>query len=233
VIPLRDTVPRRRVPLVTWLLIALNAAVFLWELSLGARSGTSLATWGFVPARFLAHAPGGAADLPARLLPLVTSMFLHAGWLHLLGNMLYLHIFGDNVEDALGHLPFLGFYLLSGAASALVQALAAPSSEIPMVGASGAIAGVLGAYFVLYPNARVVTLLPLVVFIRIVEVPSFFFLLFWFLLQFLSGAISLGSASAAQGGVAWWAHVGGFAAGLALGLLVRVSRAAGRGRRRG
>ncbi len=146
--------------------------------------------------------------------------------------MLYLHIFGDSVEDALGHLPFLGFYLLSGAASALVQALAAPSSEIPMVGASGAIAGVLGAYFVLYPNARVVTLLPLFVFIRIVEVPSFFFLLFWFLLQFLSGAISLGSASAAQGGVAWWAHVGGFAAGLALGLLVRVSRAAGRGRRK-
>ena len=143
-------------------------------------------------------------------------MFLHGGWMHILGNMLYLHIFGDNVEDMLGRGRFLAFYLLCGAASFLAQILFQSHSMVPNVGASGAIAGVLGAYFLLFPRARVLTVIPLFIFFPVVEIPAFFFLGIWFLIQFLSGAASLGASSALSGGVAWWAHIGGFVAGMVL-----------------
>ncbi len=155
-------------------------------------------------------------------------MFLHGGWLHIIGNMLYLYIFGDNVEDILGHGRYLAFYFMSGAASFLVQILFNAHSMVPNIGASGAIAGVLGAYLVLFPRAKVVTLLPLFIFFTVVEIPAFFFLGIWFLLQFLSGAASVGRGDAFSGGVAWWAHVGGFVAGI-----VFLALLAPRGVRRG
>jgi membrane associated rhomboid family serine protease len=151
---------------------------------------------------------------------LFTSMFLHGGILHVAGNMLYLWIFGDNVEDRLGHGRFLAFYLACGLAAAVAQAYISPDSTIPMVGASGAIAGVMGAYFVLYPHSRIVTLVPLFIFIQIIEVPAIFFLGIWFLMQFLSGIGSIAeTADGARGGIAFWAHAAGFVAGL-LGVLV-------------
>lgn len=222
-IPLRDTVPNRRIPVLTWILILVNAAVFLWELSLGAGLEARITTYGFIPARFFAVS--SHAGLIERFLPVLTSMFFHGGWLHLIGNMLYLFIFGDNVEDTFGHVLYLLFYLGCGTVSALVQSFAAPGSSTPMVGASGAIAGILGAYFVLFPNARVVTLIPIFIFFQIIEIPAFFFLLFWFLLQFLSGALTISSAPV-DGGVAFWAHVGGFATGLGVSLLYRIGSAA-------
>jgi len=223
VIPLRDTVPRKSVPVVTWALIAVNVAVFVWELSLGSGLGAEVARLGFQPARFFGEA-SPPLDAASRLLPLVTSQFLHGGWLHLLGNMVFLAIFGDNVEDALGHVVYLVFYLASGAAACLIQGFVSPESAVPMVGASGAIAGILGAFFLLFPTARVLTLVILFVFFPIVEIPAFFFLLYWFLLQFVSGAGLFGLAGAAGDGVAWWAHVGGFAAGLTVALAVRIAR---------
>lgn len=223
-IPLRDTVPRKSVPIVTWALIAVNAAVFAWELSLGSGLGAEVARLGFQPVRFIGADPSHL-DAVSRFLPLITSQFLHGGWLHLAGNMIFLAIFGDNVEDALGHVLYLVFYLLCGVTACLTQGFASPTSTAPMVGASGAIAGVLGAFFLLFPTARVLTLLILFVFFPIVEIPAFFFLLYWFLLQFVSGARLFGLAGAAGEGVAWWAHVGGFAAGLTVALIVRVARA--------
>jgi membrane associated rhomboid family serine protease len=152
-------------------------------------------------------------------------MFLHGGLLHLAGNLLYLWIFGDNVEDELGHGRYLVFYLGSGILAALLQGVLSPSSTVPMIGASGAIAGVLGAYFVLHPRARIVTLVPLFLFFPLVEVPAWLYLLFWFLMQFWAGTSSLASGSGAEGGVAWWAHVGGFVSGLLLLALLRPARA--------
>jgi membrane associated rhomboid family serine protease len=201
VIPLRDVIPTRTTPFVTVSLIAVNAAVFLFQLSLGDGVVAFVRSFGLVPAEF-----SWAAVL--------TSMFLHGGLLHFGGNMLYLWIFGDNVEDRMGHGRFLAFYLLCGLAAALAQTLSSPASVIPMVGASGAIAGVMGAYFVLYPRSRIVTLVPIFVFIHIIEVPAIFFLGVWFLMQFLSGVGSLGAGTADTGGIAFWAHTAGFAAGL-------------------
>ena len=201
-IPLRDVIPSRTTPVVTVGLIAVNAAVFLYEQSLPAPDlDAFVMTFGLVPLHF---SPGAV----------LTSMFLHGGWLHVLGNCLYLWIFGDNVEDRVGHGRFLGFYLACGATAACVQVWMTPESAVPMVGASGAIAGVMGAYFVLFPHSRILTLLPIFFFIQIVEVPALVFLGFWFLIQLLSGMGSLGvETSADVGGVAFWAHVAGFAAG--------------------
>jgi membrane associated rhomboid family serine protease len=224
-IPIRDTVPRKTVPVVTWSLIAINVAVFVWELSLGPALGGEIARLSFQPARFFGAGPQADLDAVSRLLPLITSQFLHGGWLHLAGNMIFLAIFGDNVEDALGHILFVLFYLFCGAAACLTQGFSQPASTVPMVGASGAIAGVLGAFFLLFPTARVLTLFILFVFFPVVEIPAFFFLLYWFLLQFVSGARLFGLAGAAADGVAWWAHVGGFAAGLSVALVVRIARA--------
>jgi membrane associated rhomboid family serine protease len=146
----------------------------------------------------------------------ISAMFLHGGWLHLLGNMLYLHIFGDNVEDVLGRGRFLFFFLAAGFASFIVQVVLVPQSMVPNIGASGAVAGVLAAYVFLYPRARVIAVIPLIFFFPLVELPAWFFIGAWFLLQFLSGAATLGTAAALSGGTAWWAHVGGFVAGAVL-----------------
>lgn len=168
--------------------------------------------YGLIPYRFLHLFTTDAMEL---LTPLF-AMFLHGGWLHVIGNMLYLFIFGDNVEDILGHGRYLAFYLVCGVASFAVQILFQSNSMVPNVGASGAIAGVLGAYILLFPRARVVTLLPLFIFFTVVEIPAFVFLGIWFLIQFFSGAASLGRTSALSGGVAWWAHIGGFLVGMLL-----------------
>jgi membrane associated rhomboid family serine protease len=155
---------------------------------------------------------------------ILVSMFLHGGWAHLLGNMLYLWIFGDNVEDRLGHLKYLVFYLACGWAATLAHAWANPQSAMPAIGASGAIAGVLGAYLVIFPRARVLTLIPLGFFLRLTELPAVIVLGLWFVLQLFSGVASLGARTAEAGGVAWWAHIGGFAVGLAVGFAVRALR---------
>jgi len=215
VIPLRDSIPSRTWPVVTYLLIGLNVWVFLYEVALGPDLEAFIHTWGFVPADYfaLARVPDAGAE---RYLPLVTSMFLHGGWMHLIGNMMYLWIFGDNVEDRLGHLRYLLFYLLAGLGAALVHAYLHPESTVPTVGASGAISGVLGGYLLLFPHARVLTLVPIVfIFVQIVEVPAVIYLGFWFLMQLVAGTLAVALADGA-GGVAWWAHVGGFAVGLIL-----------------
>ena len=193
-------------------LIALNSAVFLYQLSLGEQLTDFVYAYGLIPFRFLHMVPRD----PAELLTPLSAMFLHGGWGHLLGNMLYLHIFGDNIEDRLGHGRYLLFYLACGVLSFLAQVAFQPHSMVPNVGASGAIAGLLGAYFLLFPRARVLTLLPLLFFFPLVEIPAFFFLGIWFLIQFLSGASTIGRTSALAGGVAWWAHIGGFIAGMLL-----------------
>ncbi len=210
-IPLRDNIPSRTFPAVNYALIAANLVFFLYQLSLGAHTERFLHAWGMVPHAFFSS----QESLPHRLAPFVSSMFLHGGWLHVLGNMLFLYIFGDNVEDRMGHGRYLLFYLLCGMCAAAAQLWSAPESRLPMVGASGAIAGVMGAYFCLYPRARIVTLVFLFIFIDFIEVPAFFFLAIWFILQFLSGASASASGSAA-GGVAWWAHIGGFVSGVIL-----------------
>jgi len=221
-IPIRDTIPSERVPVVNYFLIAVNLLLFLYEVSLGEDLLPFLYRYAVVPARLLGGGPGSAGAL---FTP-VTAMFLHAGWFHVLGNMLYLYIFGDNVEDAFGHARYLLFYLACGVASFAVQIAFQRASAVPNLGASGAIAGVLGAYFLLYPRARVVTLLPLFVFFTFVEIPAVVFLGLWFLMQFASGAASLGRP-AGTGGVAWWAHIGGFLAGI-----VFLNLLGGRGGRR-
>ena len=222
-IPLRDSVPARSLPGVTWALIGVNVFVFLHELALGPGLDEFLRTWGFIPARYFHLAVTDPGNWAGRTLPLVTSMFLHGGWAHLLGNMLYLWIFGDNVEDRLGHVRYLVFYLLSGMAAGLAQAYLYPDSAVPTIGASGAISGVLGAYLVLFPTARVLTLIPLLFFFPVVEVPAALYLGFWFLMQLLSGVLDLGLGGGG-GGVAVWAHVGGFLVGMALVPLLRRRR---------
>ncbi|MBI2962689.1 MAG: rhomboid family intramembrane serine protease [Deltaproteobacteria bacterium] len=217
-IPLRDNVPSQSIPFVTYALIALNVAAFWYELQLGGALERFLGTFGLVPLRFQA-----ARDPFARFVPVYTSMFLHGGWLHLLSNMLFLHIFGDNVEDRLGHLRFLFFYLGCGTIAALVQVNMLPQSALPMVGASGAIAGVTGAYFVFFPRARVLTLVPVFVFWEVVQVPAVLFLLLWFVMQVFYGMSAL--AGAQNGGVAWWAHIGGFGGGAAGAWLLAPRRA--------
>jgi membrane associated rhomboid family serine protease len=208
VIPLRDVIPSRTTPYVTVALVVINVLVFLYQLSLGELVNEFVFDFGLVPADFA-------------WVNVLTSMFLHGGFLHAAGNMLYLWIFGDNVEDRMGHGRFLAFYLLCGTAAALAQTVMVPDSPVPMVGASGAIAGVMGAYFVLYPHSRIVTLLPIIIFWQIIEVPAILFLGIWFLMQLLSGVGSIATATGGEpaGGVAFWAHVAGFAAGL-LGVFV-------------
>ena len=212
-IPLRDDNPSSIAPVVTIGLIVACVLMFLWELSFGASSQRVIYALGVVPASLL-----GRGDLPAELTwvppwaTVFTSMFMHGGWMHLIGNMLYLWIFGDNVEDSMGHGRFVVFYLLCGIAAVLAQALPDPNSTVPMVGASGAISGVLGAYLLLYPHARVLVVIPLGFILQTMRVPAGIVLLLWFGLQLLSNAM----AQAGQGGVAFRAHIGGFVAGMLL-----------------
>ena len=210
-IPLRDENPSDTTPVVTHALIALNVFAFLYELSMGSYLGYFVRGWGLVPER-LALAFTGAEPLPPALLTVFTAMFLHGGWVHLIGNMWYLWIFGDNIEDRLGHVRFLAFYLLAGVVSAVLHSLANPGSPIPTVGASGAIAGVLGAYAFAFPRARVVTLVPLLIFLQIMALPALVVLGLWFVVQLFTGSFAL--VTGATGGVAWWAHIGGFAFGV-------------------
>ena len=207
--PISDVIPSRTVPFVTVGLIIANALVFLYMITLpDAMLERFVATYAVVPAWF---------SVPT----LFTSQFLHAGWMHIIGNMLYLWIFGDNVEDRLGHFRYLLFYLGAGALAAILQVLFNPFSAVPMLGASGAIAGVMGAYFVLYPQSRVLTAVFIIIFFDVIEIPAVFFLGIWFLMQLLSGFGSLGVTNAASGGTAFWAHVGGFVAGVIVGLVLR------------
>jgi rhomboid family protein len=204
--------------------IVINVLVFFWELSLApGQLDAAIEVLGFVPRRFFGWEQAGGAPLdPWRFLPLLTANFLHGGWLHIIGNMWFLGVFGDNVEDRLGHLRFVVFYLLCGACSMLIQGLVVPGSRVPAIGASGAIAGVLGAYLVLYPSARVRTL----VFIFIVDLPAVVFLGVWFLTQLMNGSASLSpTAAEAAAGVAWWAHIGGFVVGMGLCVLLRRTEA--------
>jgi membrane associated rhomboid family serine protease len=216
-IPLRDDNPTTLRPVITVGLIVLCVLAFLWQLSLGARGEQAILALGVVPAvLFGLSAPLTDAAAPA-LLTIGTSMFLHGGWMHLIGNMLYLWIFGNNVEDAMGHTRFVLFYLVCGAAAVFAQALPAPQSTIPMIGASGAISGVLGAYLLLYPHARVLVLIPLGAFTQLVYLPAMLVLGLWFGLQLLSTLM----ADPNQPGVAFGAHAGGFVAGMLLVPILR------------
>jgi membrane associated rhomboid family serine protease len=213
--PLRDTIPSRRAPVVLWLLIVANALVFLYELQLGEPGlEKTLQRYAIVPVRLDLTPHGFLAD-PASFATLVTSMFLHGGWLHVLGNLWTLGIFGDNVEDRMGKLRFLVFYLVCGVLAGAVHVYFNPGSAVPTIGASGAISGVMGAYFVMYPRARVITLIPLLFYPLFVELPAFVFLGVWFSAQLLSGTAALSAAEEA-GGIAFLAHVGGFVAGVLL-----------------
>ena len=205
-IPLRDVIPSRTTPYITITIITLNALAWLFELSLPHDTlNEFLTVYGVVPAYFAAPT-------------LITSMFLHGSWSHVLGNMWYLWIFGDNVEDRVGHGRFIVFYLLCGVAAALGQVAVDPASTLPTIGASGAIAGVMGAYFVLYPQSRVLTLIPLIIFWEIIELPAIMLLGFWFLMQLFSAgaiAVTASTGGAGSGGVAFMAHVAGFVFGMA------------------
>jgi membrane associated rhomboid family serine protease len=234
VIPLRDRNPTRRTPIITIALIAACFVAFAIELSVTASGGDAalarfFGRWGAVPAD-ITRALESGDYFGGAIVGMFTSMFLHGGWLHILGNMLFLWIFGNNVEDRLGRIPFLIFYLVGGIAAALTQVVINPGSEVPLVGASGAIAAVLGTYLVLFPGARVLSLVFLGFFYQLIELPAVILLGFWFVLQLISGVGSLGGA-AASGGVAFFAHIGGFVLGLIVGLLLRfVGAGTGRGR---
>ena len=201
--PLRDTQPSYSKPVVTVLLIVVNVLVFLFQVSLDPYSRNEfIAVHGLVPDHF-------------SFLTLLTSMFLHGGWMHVLGNMWFLWIFGDNIEDILGHEKYLLFYLLCGTAAAVTQTFFSGDSRVPMVGASGAIAGVMGAYMVKFPHSRIVTLI-FFIFITFIDVPAWLMLIYWFAVQFFSGIGSIGYSTASQGGTAFFAHIGGFLAGIVL-----------------
>jgi rhomboid family protein len=223
-IPIRDSAaPRRLMPINTALIVA-NLIAFGWELTLGPATSSVIERWAMVPAAVAAAAGAMAYEIsdPASLRQLATiftAMFLHSGVWHIAGNMLYLFIFGAAVEGRLGSWRYLGFYFAAGLAAAVATVMMAPASRVPVIGASGAIAGVLGAYFVMYPRGKILTVLPLFVFIQLIEIPAVIFLLLWFAVQLWAG-LEEGGPAALAGGVAWWAHVGGFLFGMALGPLL-------------
>jgi membrane associated rhomboid family serine protease len=213
-LPLYDTLRLQKFPLVNWVLIGANVLAFLYEtqLSPGSLRGF-IETWGVVPSQWMRNPS-------SEWITLLSAMFLHGGWFHILSNVWVLFIFGDNVEDRMGAANYLVFYLLCGVAAGLMQSYILPGSSMPIIGASGAIAGVLGAYLILYPHARVASLVPILFIFTLVELPAVVFLVFWFISQLFSGLLSLNGASG--GGVAWWAHVGGFLFGiLAVNLFIQ------------
>ncbi len=215
-IPLRDNIPTLRFAYITYILIGLNALVFAYELSLGQQGYYEFITrWGYTPALVTQTVRSGGYDL-AILATLFTSVFLHGGWIHILGNMLYLHIFGNNVEDAMGRLRFVVFYVLIGVVANVGQIIVSPDSAVPGIGASGAIAGVLGAYLLLYPRAGVVVFVPVFFFLRLITLPAAVVLIFWFVIQVFEGTLTLAAGQAGVGGVAFWVHAAGFVLGMAL-----------------
>jgi membrane associated rhomboid family serine protease len=204
--PLYDTARSRIFPLVNLTLIVANILAFLYELQMGSEAlNNFIFNWGLIPAHLISDPTGSWKTI-------YTSMFLHGGWFHILSNMWVLFIFGDNIEARMGKMKYLIFYLLSGTAAGLLQTYILPSSQVPMIGASGAIAGVLGAYLVLFPRSRVASLVPIFFIFTIIEIPAVIFLIFWFLTQIYSGWFSLQGSGGS--GIAWWAHVGGFIFGL-------------------
>jgi membrane associated rhomboid family serine protease len=211
-IPLRDTIPARTRPVVTHALIAANVLAYLLQMAQGPRLERFIYFYGLVPARYFVPQIAEYFSVAEQAVALVSFMFLHGGFWHLLGNMWSLYIFGDNVEDHLGPLRYAAFYLLCGLASGLSHLLIHRYSNIPTIGASGAIAGVMGAYFILFPRSRVLTLIPILFIPYFIEIPAYFFLGIWFVMQFLNAA----GSGAAAGGVAWWAHIGGFVFGMGL-----------------
>ncbi|MBI3976434.1 MAG: rhomboid family intramembrane serine protease [Armatimonadetes bacterium] len=218
-IPLRDHLPGRTTPVIVFLLILINVLAFLYENSLSQpRLESFVESFGMIPYEITRGEdlpPAGPEPIYATLF---SSMFMHGSWLHLIGNMLYLWIFGNNVEDVFGRLGFILFYLVVGLAGHLGQIFIDPASQVPLIGASGAIAGVMGAYLVFFPRARVDTVIFMFYFVRFVALPAIYVLGFWILIQFVQGALSIGGAG---GGVAWWAHIGGFAGGVLIALLFR------------
>lgn len=218
-IPIRDQIRTRRTPIVNYLLVTLNVIVFIFEWLSGATQDNALMSQlAFIPATFLT-----APLNPGNVTSIFTSMFMHAGLMHLAGNMLYLWIFGDNVEDRLGHIPYLLFYLAGGVFAALTHAFLNPASILPTVGASGAIAAVLGAYLIFYPHSRVQTFIPIGYFMTLRALPASILLAFWFILQLFNGVLSLGITDEV-GGTAFWAHIGGFVMGLVVALVVGKGR---------
>ncbi len=212
-IPIGDNVAREHYPFVTHALIGLNVWFFSIELGQGPAIEPFIATWAVVPARLMLW-----HQSPWVLITLLTGMFLHAGWLHIIGNMIFLGVFGRSVEDDMGHGRFLLLYLAAGVTATLAQVAATPASTVPELGASGAIAGALGAYLLLFPRAQVFILIPLLIFFPVLVFPAWFVLIWWFLIQLVSGLHDLGSIQSATGGVAYWAHVGGFIFGAAFAL---------------
>src|SRR5688500_11226875 len=224
-IPLRHTLAPNRVPVVNRALVAADAIVFIAQLFLGAMTERIILTFGYIPAR-LAH-PEAFQYAPWEVaITLVSSLFLHGGFVHLAGNMIYLWVFGGAVEGAMGHVRYFVFYVAAGAFGSLMHTIVFPNSSIPSIGASGSIAGVLGAFLVLHPQARIVTLFPLVIYWAMAEIRAALFLPVWFLMQFFNGFLSLAAARGTQevAGIAWWAHVGGFAFGAAVAALFRVMK---------
>ena len=212
-LPLRDSIPSNSKPIVTMALIVVNAVIFLYEISLDPFSANHLiGTYGLVPAHL---------DPVA----LITSMFLHGGWMHVIGNMWFLWIFGDNVEDILGPGKYLLFYLTCGVLAGLTQVVLSPGSNVPTIGASGAIAGVMGAYMAKFPRSRIITLIFVFVFITTIDLPAVVLLVYWFVIQLFSGIGTIATASPGEGGTAWFAHVGGFLAGYLLIRLMKTKRA--------
>ena len=214
-IPLKDTIPSRTFPIITIFLIIINVLIFFFEVSSGPNLERLLFTYGLIPKRYF------LVSHLNRYMPFFTAMFLHGGWVHLLGNMWYLWIFGDNVEDAIGHKNFLLFYIICGIAAGFTHVYAHSSSTLPTIGASGAVSGVMGGYFVLFPYARIITLVPIFFFISIIQIPAIFFLFFWFMIQFFNGTFSIISPYTFTG-VAWWAHIGGFVWGIVLVLFFKM-----------
>lgn len=230
-IPLKHTLPRRTAPIVTHAIVVANAVIFLAQIFLGARTETLINLFGFTPVRLLHPASFGFTPYETAM-TLVTSLFIHGGFVHLFGNMIYLWVFGPAVEDVIGHGRYFLFYVACGAIGSLTHTVLFPNSAVPSIGASGSIAGILGAFLILRPRARIVTLFPLVVYWAMAEIRAVIFLPVWFALQFFNGALALASAQRTQevAGIAWWAHVGGFLFGAIVGAIVRVqSSSASRG----
>lgn len=224
-IPLKDMTPRRSAPFATLLLIAINVIVFVHQITLPpAATDAFIKTYGLIPAKISMALAGRHYTMEQALFPLFTCMFLHGGILHILGNMWFLWIFGGNVEDRFGSLPYLAFYLVCGIGSGISQVVFSWGSHLPSIGASGAISGVLGAYIVFFPRSRILTLVPLFIIFFLWRIPALIFIGLWFAVQFLSGVSSLGQANV--GGVAWWAHVGGFLLGMLIAGIANPSRRA-------
>lgn len=217
-IPIKDNIPSKKIPFVNYFLIFLNVVVFAMEIKAGPYLDLLIKKYAFNAREFYYLITGINVSLEP-IKKIFTSMFLHGGFSHIFGNMLYLYIFGDNVEDRFGHLAYLIFYLFFGIVAVLIQFIFNPFTDLPMLGASGAVSGVMGAYFIFYPHARVITLVPIFIFLHFMEIPAFFFLFFWFIIQFFYGTLTIYGGTL---GIAWWAHIGGFLAGFFVAIIYKL-----------